>query len=174
LSGKQTSNLTREMSPLAEEATVECLTEVARLSAFAAGGKLRRPGQLCTAHRSLAKGQWPASNCHLIPSDCPSAAGRDADHIYLLCFVVWGFKQERICSPEVAISAKSLNYRSLKLSSPYCISGLKKYSITLRVPVLTSTVTAIPGDSRTDLFSTRRKSLASWTRVEYTNPNFSS
>ena len=51
-------------------------------------------------------------------------------------------------------------HRSRKLSLETCVSGLRKYSITRRVPVLTSTVTAMPGVSRTVLFSTRRGSSA--------------
>lgn len=57
-------------------------------------------------------------------------------------------------------------YRSRRLSLETCISGLRKYSITRRLPVLTSTVTAIPGVSRTFLFSTWIVSRASFTRVE--------
>jgi len=52
-------------------------------------------------------------------------------------------------APEIIVG-----HRSRKLSLVTCISGLRKYSITRRVPILTSTVTAMPGVRRTVLFST--------------------
>ena len=45
-------------------------------------------------------------------------------------------------------------YRSRKLSLECCRRGVRKYSITRRLPVLISTVTAIPGVRSTILFST--------------------
>ena len=82
------------------------------------------------------------------------------------------FASQRLAgaSPVASRGAKeaaiALAQRSRRLSSACCSSGLRKYSMTRRRPVFTSTVTAMPGDSWTTLPSTGIVVRPSSTRVE--------
>src|SRR3989344_1469080 len=67
-----------------------------------------------------------------------------------------------------------VHYRSRILSLLACSSGLRKYSINLRWPVLISTVTVMPGLRYTSLsFSTRIVERFMLTRAAYTSPTLS-
>jgi hypothetical protein len=66
------------------------------------------------------------------------------------------------------------DYLSLPLSSTCCITGLSTYSINRLVPVVTSAVTAIPGDNSTSTPSTRIIDFETRTRAALYRPNFSS